>query len=362
MPSELDPRRLETFRRALAAHPKTRVAQRALWSLFATAFPGRPQGVGEREWLHAALVELANEGFLRLPAARGRRWDRTMGVAVPISVDLVRARASPSQKTWRGYPWHPRLSWITDLTSMNTEQERFLLRVHGGFVDDRFVRRVPIKYRSLELTGDEKKLERLAASQLFGPSRLTLEQLGCFPDVLPMAWEEVSPAPSIIIFENAGAFTAAHAVLRTLRNPPYGRIGYGGGAAIEDAIRYVSCIEPRVDRIAYVGDLDRDGLRIANAAARVARSAALPAVTPAAGLHRAMLTAGERFGSANGWPHASARRGAASNDAELVGWLPADVRDAVRAILAAGRRIPEEVLGPDELGAAWADASQPNRE
>ena len=37
----------------------------------------------------------------------------------------------------------------------------------------------PLKYRSLQLTGDEKRLQKLCKCRLFGPGRLTLDMLGC---------------------------------------------------------------------------------------------------------------------------------------------------------------------------------------
>jgi hypothetical protein len=234
------------------------------------------------------------------------------------------------------------------------EQEQLLRRVHEGLVGGTFEKQAPLKYRSLQLTGDEKKLRTLVTTKLFGPGRLDLGLLGCLPDVLPMPWEEVSDAASVIVFENAGAFTVAREALSAMSAPPFGMVGYGGGAGFEYSVRYLKLIGRPVAHIAYVGDIDRDGLRIVRAASVTGRREGLPDIVPASDLHRAMLDACRRFGSPSGWPHASASLGSMPDDERLVAWLPADVHEEVRRVLEAGHRVPEEILGPDELSAVWS--------
>lgn len=107
-----------------------------------------------------------------------------------------------------------------------------------------------------------------------------------------------------------------------------------------------------VTRLMYLGDLDRPGLRIAQAAARVAADTGLPTLEPALGLHERMLDAAARLGHPNGWPTRGRR--ARADDAQLVTWLPTAIQSRVRAMLTANRRIPEEVLGLEELIAAWS--------
>jgi hypothetical protein len=100
-----------------------------------------------------------------------------------------------------------------------------------------------------------------------------------------------------------------------------------------------------------VGDLDWPGLEAAILAGRTARSVGLPPLEPAPGVHAAMLAAAAGFGSPEGWPYAVGRTPA--NAGELLAWLPEDVRPRAEAVLRAGRRIPEEVLGQDALHALW---------
>lgn len=361
MPTELDPRRLADFQRRLEACGRRRIPESVLWQSFAEAFPGRPGGAEEREWLLEALSELEERGVLQLPSPRGRRWDRGWRTPVPTSVDLRSASPREGREgraKWRSFPWHPRLAWVADLPRLSDEQEFFLRRVHRALVDGSLAEAAPLRYRSLQLTGREKGLARLRKTRLFGPGRLDLELLNCLPEVLPLAWEGVGSASTMLLFENAGPFSVARRVLTSLEDPPYGMVAYGGGRALVQSIAHLRGIGRPVTSLHYVGDLDPTGLSIAVGARRAARETGLPTVEPAPGLHRAMVDAAAAFGHPRGWPVASARPGGEPcHLSEDLGFIPAAVRDSVRQILHAGNRIPEEVLGPEELQAVWGGAA-----
>lgn len=116
-------------------------------------------------------------------------------------MDLVRERPGASPFSWRTFPWHPHLHWVIHCRSLSAPQIEFLRRVHDGLVNGRFREPAPLKYRSLQLTGDEKLLASLATTSLFSESRLTLEMLACLPDALPLAWEAVGEGGRMVIFE-----------------------------------------------------------------------------------------------------------------------------------------------------------------
>jgi len=297
----------------------------------------------------------AAEGVLMLPAERGRGWDRSRSPAIPLRATLRREAPGRPDRGWRAFPWHPALAWVAEHRTLSSQYVDFLRRVHDGLRDGAFREPAPLKYRSLQLTGDEKRLSTFAKTTLFAPGRLTLSLLGCMPDRPPLAWANVCEDQTALIVENVGLFNVALAVLRQLPRPPYGLVVYGGGRAIERALPGLLEIGRPISQVMYLGDLDRTGLRIALAAARAAERAGAPAVHPAAGLHQAMLDAATSMGSPLGWP--SGVRHARRDDAQLVHWLPHTVQSRVSAVLAAGRRIPEEVLGPAELVRVWAEST-----
>jgi len=344
----LDPERLRVLGDIITQNRGIRVDGPRLWKAFSVAFPGRPQGAEERRWLLAALRHLEKQGTVRLPPQGGRRWEQRLGVAVPTSVDLVKAHRTSRAGRWRGFPWHPRLAWVSDLRSLSGQQEAFLLRVHEGLVNGWFDDAAPPKYRSLQLTGDEKKLGRLCKTQLFGPGRLDLRMLGCMPEVVPLPWERVGSGNAVLVFENSGPFTLARSVLAQLQESPYGVVAYGGGRGFEASVAYLKSLDFVPESISYVGDLDWPGLQIASAARDAAGKQGLPEIIPASALHRAMLRSSEHLGYPTGWPAKSPapRR---ANVESVVSFLSKDIRTRVLGILEAGKRIPEEVLGPEEL-------------
>lgn len=349
--SELDARRLGEFERAILAGTAVRVGAQDLWRHLAQVFPHRTPGPAERRLLLDALKSIEARGSIRLPSERGRRWDRSLEPAVPTSVDIVRDQVVRSGFAWRRFPWHPNLHWVARCQSLSVQQVEFLRRVHDGLVNGTFREPAPLKYRSLQLTGDEKTLASIATTSLFGPSRLTLELLACLPDALPLAWEPVGDGGRMVIFENAGPFAVARRVLNGMKPRRYDLIAYGGGRSILAALGHIKTIDRSVESIHYVGDLDHAGLEIALGAGRRAKDLGLPAVLPASELHRQMLLAAESFGHPQGWP--AQERYTDVDRPRILDVLSPDVRGEVEAILKASRRIPEEVLGSDELRSAW---------
>lgn len=348
--TDLDLRQLNEFERLLRASPKVRIEAQEMWRALARVSPHRSSGPAERRLLLTALQSLESRGQIKLPPAGGRRWDRAIHPAVPTSVDLIcrERRVSPS---WRTFPWHQDLHWVPECRALSEQQVDFLRRVHDGFVQGIFQEPAPLKYRSLQLTGDEKLLAALAKTSLFGQSRLTLEKLGCLPDALPIAWESLGDGGRMVVFENAGPFAVAKRILSELRSRPYDLIAYGGGRGVLAAIDYIASLEQHVESIHYVGDLDFAGIDIAWSLRNSARARGI-AFMPASELHKQMFAAAQHFGCPQGW--LSEGRPFDLNQKHVLEVLAPEFRVDMEAILRVRRRIPEEVLGPDEMRQAWS--------
>ena len=344
---------LQTFLHCLASAHGKRLQSSTLWEYFGQAFSYRPGGAENRKWLLRALQEAADQGIIRLPSLQGNCWDRTLEPPLPTVVWKIQQNETRPDESWREYPWLPPLAWVPQLPMLSQEHEAFLKRVQHALREGMLQRQAPMKYRSLQLTGDEKRLGDLRHTVLFRPGRLSLELLGCVPDILPLALEEIGEASVALVFENAAMFRTASQVLQQYRHPPYGLLGFGGGKSFERSVLHFHYVKRPLARIEYVGDLDRPGLSIARGATGLAHMEDLPPVVPARGLHRAMLTSIRQFGSPEGLAYQDKERRSDPDDDELVSWLPEDVRRECLAIIQAGKRIPEEALGPDELQSVW---------
>jgi hypothetical protein len=351
----LPPDAVQTFLHCLASAPGRRLESGRLWECFRQAFPYRPGGAENRKWLWIVLEEAADQGIIRFPSQRGNCWDRTLEPLLPTVVWKNKAQETRRVESWREYPWLPQLAWVAHLPTLSEEHEAFLKHVLQALREGQLRQQAPLTYRSLQLTGNEKRLGELLHTALFRPGRLSLELLGCVPDIPPLALEEIGEASAVLVFENAAAFRTASRVLKQYAHPPYGLLGFGAGAAFERSIRHIQFLKRRVERIEYVGDLDRPGLRVARNAARLANAENLPPIQPARGLHRAMLQSIQQFGYPNGLEYDARERRKVPGDEELVGWLPEDVRAECLMMVRAGNRIPEEVLGPDELQRVWQE-------
>ncbi len=259
---ELPPEAIQAFLHLLASSPGRRLENNRLWECFAEAFAYRPGGAENRQWLWMALEEAADQGIIRLPSQRGNCWDRTLEPPLPTVVWKNQVQQARRVASWREYPWLPQLHWVAHLSTLSEEHEIFLKRVQQALREGQLRQQAPITYRSLQLTDNEKRLGELVHTALFRPGRLSLELLGCVPDIPPLALEEIGEPNVMLVFENAAAFRTASRVLKQFAHSPYGLLGFGAGAAFERSILHIPFLKRQVERIEYVGDLDRPGLRV----------------------------------------------------------------------------------------------------
>jgi hypothetical protein len=332
-----------------------RIPLETLRSVFAEVFAHRPGIPQRRDWLLHSLEYSAQLGVIQLPKGKAL-WDYSGKPALPKYVTRIEM-VEPKDTWWKTYYWHPRLDWIASLANLPKDQGEFLKKVQHGLVHGWYISRSPLKHRSLQLTGDEKRLGELLKSQLFLEGRLTLELLNTDKDVMPLAYEIVAQRPKALVFENKGSYNVALLAIRQLAEPdrPYGILAYGGGGIFVDSVRAFADIKSRLprglERIEYVGDLDWAGLAIARAADKKAQSWGLPPVTPATGLHLLMLEAllDSTIQSPNGF---RVKRNHTS-DERLLEWLSSDVQAEVGRILHLGNRVPEEMLTEKALIEYW---------
>lgn len=244
--------------------------------------------------------------------------------------------ADPSAATLAGVVWQPELAFLgiarvavaaADLLRLN----EFLAT--GG----REHPLVPIKERSLELFGDEKRLDALLATALFRPDRLSLAALRCEVVGEPLGWRRgPKPGGPVLIIENAATW---HSYCRW--NEACGQFSavvYGKGFVAAESVRYLAEIFRELGgpcAVEYFGDLDPPGLLIPYRASVLAREFGLPPIGPHLWSYRCLLELGH--GQETDY------EGDAVNPAALA-WL-GELAGPVAALFAAGKRLAQERVG-----------------
>jgi hypothetical protein len=199
---------------------------------------------------------------------------------------------------------------------------------------------VPIKERSLEVFGDEKRLDGLLSSVLFRPGRLDLmKHLRCEVIGVPLAWKRGPVAASthpLIVIENAATW---HSYCRwNEERKLFSGVVYGDGNRFADGIRYMTNIFAELGgtrRVLYFGDLDPQGLLIPQEASIRAQAARLPPIEPHVWSYGQLVKLGD--GRAQNWTFEPP-------SSSLCAWL-GDYAEPARRLFASGKRIAQEHIG-----------------
>lgn len=317
------------------------------------------EGAGLESALDAGDAErdarlIANDGWLELKFVRYKphlidrvilpldaepRWREAFGFRAPDRAESERIRS---------FDWQPELAFVADARLNVSFAE---LAAINSFLQPSGRERiaVPIKERSLELFGDEKRLDVLSSSSaLFGEGRLTLEHLHCFVVAEPLGWKRgrVADGP-IIVLENLATWSTYCAW--DARAPAFSAIVYGGGKRFIDAVLSLRDLFEELDcrpQVLYFGDVDATGLRIPRLASARAERAGLGRVEADLWSYGALFRIAE----------SAAFQSPASADSfvdEDCAWL-GPLADAARRVLSAHQRLPQELLGWEFLRTAPA--------
>jgi hypothetical protein len=263
-----------------------------------------------------------------IPLTAEARWGEAFGFVPPTDEEARQIQA---------YPWTPDLAFVpgaklnlplADLIQLNT----FL----AGNPGQRPL--VPIKERSLQIFGDEKRLDTLfRGSALLGAGRLTLEKLRCEIVHEPLPWKAgPNSTGPVLVIENAATW---HSYCRWNAERKYfSAVVYGCGNRFMDSAPYLAEIFKAIGgprRVFYFGDLDPQGLRIPQEASARVQAAGLPAVEPHLWSYRQLLSLGNGHGQAGE---------VAPPSSPLCDWL-GDCAEPVRRLFAAGHRLAQEHVG-----------------
>lgn len=312
-----------------------------IWAAYREVIRGSTGQFDARPELAALLAELARGEHLSLPRTR---WERTVEPPLPLFV-----RLPPRSKTRPNYPdpktilWPPELEFALGLRPSRQVEELLAIKqflAAGG----RTRRCVPVRERSLELFGDEKRLEALARGSLFRDGRCSYELVRCHPVSPPLVYQ-AGPAGSrgvILVVENLHTYASFRAW--NDRAKAYAAVAYGSGNEFAKTAGDLPrlCQLVGAQRVEYFGDVDERGLIMPVLARRTLRE----------------LGEGLRIEPATLWYEQLFAIGRSGEGAmvELTGlisegveWMPAQLRGPVRTLLADGGRLAQEAVGTDVL-------------
>lgn len=340
----------DQFHRCLlgCSEGKVRVELNTVRAAFQQVHPELTTAPSARGKLRELLDVLQLDERIEIPKGR-EHWDVSALPALPRWVRLPREKVSVEKPDLRATPWCPELRFLAATRVFVPQVD--LLKMQEFFAcGGRERPLVPIKERSLDIFGNEKRLDQLMrGSALFGSSRLTLEMLRCFivPEPLPWAAGANLDGPLLVV-ENAATW---HSYRRwDAERKLFSAVVYGCGNRFVEGVHGLSDIFAVLGgrrRVLYFGDLDPQGLLIPQEASARGQCAGLPTVEPHQWSYRQLLIAGNGHGqSLEGEPPSST----------VCDWL-GDCAEPVRQLFASGKRLAQEHVGW-ELLYRWPDKDE----
>lgn len=291
-----------------------------------------------------ALRALEQAQLIQLPAPGS--WEKLGNPPLPNWVQLARDTSKAESEDYSAIPWVPELGFWPELKGTALESAKvineFLLRRRGS------LRQVPIKERSLEIFGDEKRLDamRTGSDALFG-GRLPLSTIGAFLAPLPLPYRQAdAPGRPVLVLENHNSFYSFGEWNHSAKR--YSAVVYGAGEAFRSSGRALGQVLREVGGVGveYLGDLDPTGVRIPVDFNLAVGPEAIQ-VVPALEFYRWLLENGIRRPKAP-----EPERGSTA----AIGreWLGAELGESLIKLWAEGSWVPQEALGLEVLEQSYS--------
>jgi hypothetical protein len=287
---------------------------------------------------------LADAGLVRLKTAKYRAY-QIERILVPLEAEpklrVLFADELPPPPDVKFDPanvtWAPKMSFVTTVRLGIAPED--LIRLNEFFLNGGSQRPlIPVKERSLQIFGDEKRLDALRTTALF-KGRLTLESLRCFVVAEPLGWQR-GPDTSgpLLVIENAATWDSYCRWNR--ERAVFSAVVYGCGNRFADGVARLADIFAELGgsrRVLYFGDLDPQGLRIPQLASRYATSenVNLPPIDPHLWSYRELLSVGRANETV--WDGEPAMR----TDCDWLG----ELADIAWDILSRNKRLAQEHIG-----------------
>lgn len=328
---------------------RIRVPIDAAWRTFQQMYPKIAVSPDARIRLMEILNQLVTEAKIHMPVGK-RGWDRTSKTAIPLWIEIFKEKKNEQLPRMDEIVWPPELLFAAGLE--NRVHQKTLLQIRDWLAaGGRKANLVPLKERSVSIFGDEKRLDKLMKTELFGPGALTLGLLHCYPIYPDLVWERGNAeAPAILIIENSNTY---HSFCRWNRiSGCYAACVYGNGFMIHHTYKELSKVLQATNpqaKMEYFGDLDATGIRIPLHLAKLLKAYVLPAEC-----WYEVLVA--HFEQADKKPVRTSP--GAWTDSEL-NWFTGPLRLRIEQVFQAGYRLAQEFVGTDYLCTVFARMPEP---
>lgn len=260
----------------------------------------------ERSEAERDVRALAKAGWLELKSVR-YRTHIIERIIIPLESEAKWMEAfhyqPPSddeRRQIREFPWVAELAFLNDTPTQIPFDE---LRRINAFLLTKSADQlsVPIKERSLQIFGDEKRLDGLLGGALFQEGRLSLETLSCYVVTEPLGWQRgPTNTGSVIVLENTATWDSFRRCNE--HQHLFSAVIYGQGNCFAERVLFLTEIFRELgapQKVFYFGDLDASGLKIPARASQKAIKAGLPPVQPHLPSYRMLLAQSERKTAAN---------------------------------------------------------------
>ena len=344
---------MPTFEEALLALGKRRIRLPELRAAYLLAHPDALNAPDQRRLLLDALRRLERDEVADLPAP-GPRWDRSGSPALPRTAslrDVAGSKHSPEP-----HAWLPALAFAADVRHPVRRADLQAINAFLVSVRDKSLSPVPTRERSLQVFGNEKRLDDIRKGEptLFD-GRISLDDLHCYPVAPPLPYEtpdSPSTGRPVLVLENYHSYDSFQRWNREVAW--YSAVAYGGGNAFRQGAGNLDelIVRTAAGGACYIGDLDPPGIDILLGVNERRRAEGLTAVQPHRGLYEWLLAHGYRR------PLDKAPRdGLAARLGEV---FPAGIAASLGELWVEGLCIPQEGFGLEQLRGAEAAIASPD--
>jgi hypothetical protein len=335
---------VQEFYSGLLEYGRKRISIDIVRKIFAQVYPERESHPQRTAYLKSDLQLLVESALLAYPSKTNRKgWLPETSPILPAWIVLI-ARPQPKPVIdAASIPWLAELSFCTELT--RTRSLEAALAINNFLIEHRHdLISVPLRERSLQIFGDEKRLDALVGNGALFGGRLPLSAIGAFELEQPLVFELGQAGKPLLVVENHHTYWSVCQWNKRARK--YSAIVYGAGGNFSSTGNAIDVVLNQVNGtgIEYFGDIDPAGLEIPYVFSARRFRTGYPGATPAKDLYGWLLERGVKrtFVESNAL--------AKSHEDKYIEWLGCDGQiTGVKKLFQEKLWIPQESLGTEAL-------------